>query len=104
MAQLVLAPNLENRRQRLFFSRNQFDDYIIALNAQIRTNEMADRVLQGTLRHPLELYQRLCARSLTVMGIPIIPTRYLVEDPIGTYDHFNATITNEYACANTERG
>ena len=44
-------------RNRLILNREQFDDYLVALMARLRTNDVADRLLSGETRHPLVEYQ-----------------------------------------------
>lgn len=42
-----------DRRSHLVYSREQFDDYLIALLARIRFDDEADRIISGEAKHPL---------------------------------------------------
>ena len=98
MAQLAIEP-LNDRRRRLYLDRNQFDDYLIALNAQLRTDEHVDRILSGQDRHPLEGYQLQFANALNQLRIPYIAPRPFVEDPFGVYKRFSQQLVNSLAVA-----
>ena len=84
--------NNDDRRNRLVFDKNQFDDYWIALIAKIRFNEPADRLISGQAPHPLIPYQANNAVSLNQLGIFPFSLQQLLEDPIGCYVSFSRSI------------
>ena len=64
--------------RHLEFTRNDFDDFIIALTAKLRLNETADRILSGELRHPLVGFQQRNAQSLQGLNVPFYSPTELV--------------------------
>ena len=44
--------------RRIGFSTENFDDYLIALMTDLRSDSVCDRVLSGELRHPLIEFQQ----------------------------------------------
>ena len=87
--QIVRAPE----RRRLIFTRVDFDDYITALLAQIRSNEHAERLLSGASQHPLIWYQQAYAVSLALLRISPFSIQQLTADPVGTYVYFSDRMT-----------
>ena len=81
-----------DRRHRLVFDKNQFDDYFIALLAKIRFNEHADRLISGLAPHPLIPYQANNAASLSQLGVFQFTVHQLLEDPIGCYVTFSRSL------------
>ena len=50
--------------RRLTLSREDFDGYLVALTARLRSNADADRILSGEIHHPLIRFQQLNSDSL----------------------------------------
>jgi hypothetical protein len=89
-AQIVPASD----RRRLVFTRADFDDYITALLARIRSNEQAERILSGSSQHPLIPYQRIYTVALAYLRISPFTIQQLVADPVGTYVYFSDRMTS----------
>ena len=70
------------RRRRLVLTREQFDDYWIALLARIRYNDEADRIVSGITTHPLQNYQMVNSQALQILAILPFTLRQLVEDVV----------------------
>ena len=81
-------------RRRLVFTRADFDDYITALLARIRSNEQAERILSGSSQHPLILYQRIYTVALAYLRISPFTVQQLCADPVGTYVYFSDRMTS----------
>ena len=79
--------------RHLEFTRNDFDDFIIALTAKLRLNETADRILSGELRHPLVDFQQRNAQSLQGLNVPFYSPTDLLKDPAETYVTFLRQLT-----------
>ena len=77
-----------HRRPRLYFTREQFDDYWIALLAKIRRDETANRIISGELNNPLVRYQQRNSASLRQLRVPFIPTEDIMRDPSGSFEYF----------------
>ena len=80
------------RQPNLTYSREQFDDYLVALLARIRFNDNADRLLSGESHHPLLLYQRQHAEAIGQLKILPFSASQLIEDPIGCYVQFTRSL------------
>ena len=80
--------------RRLYFTRENFDDYWIALMARIRVNEAADRLMSRLATHPLIQYQSINAFALNVLNISQISASSLLQDPAGTYLFFTNAVGN----------
>ena len=86
----------ENRSstvRHLQFTRNDFDDFVIALTAKLRVNETADRILSGELRHPLIDFQQRNAGNLQRLNVPFFSPAALLQDPAGSYVTFLRVLT-----------
>ena len=79
--------NRESRR-RLTYSREQFDDYWIALMSKLRINEDADALISGRSTHPLLSFQSANIAALQALGAIILSGIQLLEDPFGCYERF----------------
>ena len=86
--------NSPNRRATLKYSREQFDDYLVALLARIRFNDNADRILSGESRHPLLNYQTQHAAALHRLNIVPFSAQQLIEDPLGSYILFTRSLAS----------
>lgn len=75
-----------DRQSHLVYSREQFDDYLVALLARIRFDDEADRIISGAAKHPLLNFRLL---PFTAMQ--------LIEDPIGCYVQFTRSLANALA-------
>ena len=56
--------------RRLTLSREDYDDFLVALTTKLRRNVDADRILPGEISHPLIRFQQINAdssRRLNVM-------------------------------------
>ena len=89
------------RRPRLHFTREQFDDYWIALLARIRRHEIADRIISGELNNPLISYQQTNAVSLRQLRVPRISTDSIMQDPAAAYSTFTHTLANALQSADS---
>ena len=58
---------------RLTLCRENFDDYVVALTAKLRSNLDADRVLSGETLHPLLAFQDSNRDALTALNVPWVP-------------------------------
>ena len=81
-------------RHRNYFSRVNFDDYWIALMAQIRYNDDADALVEGLTRHPLVDFQNLNAQALANLRVPVFTLNELIVDPVQTYTQFMRALGN----------
>ena len=81
-------------RRRLLYSRDQFDDYWIALMSKLRINEDADALISGRSSHPLLSYQRTNQTALQILGAIILSSQDLIEDPFGCYERFSKYIAD----------
>ena len=86
--------NQTDRRQTLVYSREQFDDYLVALLARVRFNDAADRIVSGESQHPLLNYQRQHSSALALLKIMPFTAIQLIEDPIGCYVQFTRSIAS----------
>ena len=80
--------------RRLFLSRENFDDYLVALNAKLRQDTVADRILSGELQHPLIAFQRNNLAQLQVLRVPFVPPAALLQDPVGPYLNWLRVLTD----------
>ena len=71
--------------RRLVLSKENFDDYLLALMAKLRRDPAADRLLSGETQHPLVQYQQLNRDVLIALTMPFFPIQALINDPVGTY-------------------
>ena len=74
-----------NRRSRLVYDREQFDDYLVALLTRIRFNDEADHIISGEIVHPLDNFQLQHVAALWALKSLSFTARQLIEDPIGCY-------------------
>ena len=82
-----------SNERHLEFTRNDFDDFIIALTAKLRLNETADKILSGELRHPLVDFQQRNSASLQGLNVPYYSPATLLQDPAETYVTFLRQLT-----------
>ena len=71
--------------RRLVFSRENFDDYLVALMMKLRTNQVADQILSGELRHPLIAFQQDNIGALQALNVPWVAPAALLTDPVNPY-------------------
>ena len=83
-----------NRHSTLKYSRDQFDDYLVALLARIRFNDNADRIVSGESRHPLLNYQAQHGDALRRLNLIPFTAQQLIEDPLGNYIYFTRALTS----------
>ena len=83
-----------SRRSTLKYSREQFDDYLVALLARIRFNDNADRVVSGESHQPLLNYQVQHGDSLRRLNILLFSAQQLIEDPLGSYIYFTRALAS----------
>ena len=76
-------PNASGRR--LTFSTENFDDYLVALMADLRNDAVCDRVLSGELRHPLIEFQRQNIVALQQLNVPWVSPAALLANPVSPY-------------------
>ena len=88
------------KRRRLVYTREQFDDYWIALISRIHYNDEADKIVSGRSQHPLFQYQSDNADSLVVLRILPFTLRQLIEDPAGCYRRFSDALAAALQIAN----
>ena len=69
----------DRSRRRLTYNRDQFDDYWIALMANLRINEDADDLISGKSPHPLLSFQRANQAALQLLGALILSSDQLIE-------------------------
>lgn len=86
-----------NRHSTLKYSRDQFDDYLVALLARIRFNDNADRIVSGESRHPLLNYQAQHGDALRRLNLIPFTAQQLIEDPLGNYIYFTRALTSALA-------
>ena len=82
------SDDASSSRRRLIYSREQFDDYWIALMSKLRINEDADALISGRSPHPLLSFQRANLAALRLLGVLILTANQLIEDPFGCYQRF----------------
>ena len=75
-------------RRRLTYSRDNFDDFWIALMSKLRLNEDADALISGSSSHPLLSFQQANRSALQLLGVLILTASQLIEDPFGCYQRF----------------
>ena len=81
-------PSADPVRNRLYYNREQFDDYWIALMAKLRLNDEADLLISGLSPHPLLSFQRANLAALQLLGFIILSDIQLIEDPFDAYTRF----------------
>ena len=59
--------------RRLVLSKENFDDYLLALMVKLRRDPTADRLLSGETQHPLVQYQQLNRDVLIALTMPFFP-------------------------------
>ena len=79
---------------RLSLCRENFDDYVVALTAKLRSNIHADRVLSGETLHPLLAFQDQNRDALAALNVPWVPPQALFNDPVTPYVTFIRQITD----------
>ena len=79
---------------RLTLCRENFDDYVVALTAKLRSNLDADRVLSGETLHPLLAFQDSNRNALAALNVPWVPPQALFNDPVTPYVNFIRQITD----------
>ena len=89
-----------SRRRRLVYSREQFDDYWVALISRIRYNDEADKLVSGETRHPLVSFQTDNTPSLDQMRVLPFTLRQLVENPVQCYRRFIQAVDAALAVMN----
>ena len=80
--------------RRLSLSRENFDDYFVALTAKLRSNLDADSILSGELQHPLLRFQENNAQSLRRLNVQWVSPASLFADPVGPYVIFVRQLTD----------
>ena len=85
---------IDRSARRLTLSRENFDDYLVALMAKLRSNVTADRILSGELRHPLIAFQQANGQHLAALNVNWVPDEALTADPITPYNNFIRQLTN----------
>ena len=80
--------------RRLTLSREDFDDYLVALTARLRSNADADRILSGEIHHPLIRFQQLNSESLQRLNVMWVSPEALFNDPVGPYTTFIRQLTD----------
>ena len=78
--------------RRLVVSKENFDDYLLALMAKLRRDPDADRLLSGETQHPLVLCQQQNRQVLIALAMPFFPLQDLIDDPVATYVEFQRLI------------
>ena len=78
--------------RRLVFSKENFDDYLLALMVKLRRDPAADRLLSGETQHPLVQYQQINRDVLIALAMPFFPLQALINDPVGTHVQFQRQI------------
>ena len=73
---------------RLILSRENFDDYLVALTAKLRSNVDVDRVLSGETPHPLLAFQTANSVALAALNVAWVPPQALFSDPVTPYVNF----------------
>ena len=81
---------------RLTLCRENFDDYVVALTAKLRSNLDADRVLSGETLHPLLAFQDSNRNALAALNVPWVPPQALFNDPVTPYVNFIRQITDAF--------
>ena len=80
--------------RRLTLSREDFDDYLVALTAKLRSNPDADRILSGEVQHPLIRFQQLNAVALQQLNVMWVSPQSLFNDPVTPYTVFIRQLTD----------
>ena len=75
----------------LILSRENFDDYLVALTAKLRSNVDVDRVLSGETPHPLLDFQII--NSVVLTALNVVP-QALFSDPVTSYVNFIRQLTD----------
>ena len=89
-----MEENDRARSRRLTLERENFDDFLVALMAKLRSNVTADRILSGELRHPLIAFQQTNAQHLAALNVNWVPEAALTADPITPYNNFIRQLKN----------
>ena len=89
-----MEENDRARSRRLTLERENFDDFLVALMAKLRSNVTADRILSGELRHPLIAFHQDNDQHLVALNVNWIPEAALTADPITPYNNFIRQLTN----------
>ena len=85
--------------RRLGFSTENFDDYLVALMADLRNDAVCDRLLSGELRHPLIAFQRDNVNNLQQLNVPWVSPAALLADPVNPYVDWLRTLTSRLLAA-----
>ena len=80
--------------RRLTLSRENFDDYLVALMAKLRSNPLADQILSGELAHPLVNFQQINVASLQTLNVPWVAPASLLADPVTPYINWLRRLTD----------
>ena len=80
--------------RRLEFTKNDFDDFLIALMAKLRVNSVADRILSGELHHPLIRFQLENAAALQQLNVPFFAPANLLQNPAECHVNFLRLFTS----------
>ena len=80
--------------RRLTLSRENFDDYLVALMAKLRSNPLADQILSGELAHPLVNFQQINVASLQTLNVPWVAPASLLADPVTPYINWLRHLTD----------
>ena len=80
--------------RRLTLSRENFDDYFVALTAKLRSNLEADGILSGELQHPLLHFQDRNSQALRRLNVQWVTPALLFADPVGPYLIFIRQLTD----------
>ena len=80
--------------RRLTLSREDYDDFLVALTTKLRRNVDADRILSGEISHPLIRFQQINADSLRRLNVMWVSPESLFNDPVGPYSIFIRQLTD----------
>ena len=92
-------PHQHASGRRLVFSTENFDDYLVALMADLRSDATCDRLLSGELRHPLVAFQQDNIANLHLLDVPWVSPAALLTDPVNPYVNWLRTLTSRLLAA-----
>ena len=80
--------------RRLTLTREDYDDFLVALTAKLRRHADADRILSGEISHPLIRFQQINADSLWRLNVMWVSPESLFNDPVGPCAVFVRQLTD----------
>ena len=86
-------PHQNASGRRLGFSTENFDDYLVALVTDLRSDSVCDRVLSGELRHPLIVFQQQNMQALQQLNVPWVSPAALLADPVNPHVEWLRALT-----------